>query len=122
MRRMHSSVTKTCRAQWEGLNYSACPDYGKAVSEFEGFLELLKGFIPEIHYLPENAAVSVDSIYVHDSVIITRRGAILCNMTREQRRGEPAAMAAFLPKLGIPILGTISGQGRLESRRSGLDR
>ena len=106
---------ETLRAQWEGLTYSGCPDYDKAVREYEGFVELLKGFIPEIHYLPENDRVSVDSIYVHDSVIITKRGALLCNMTRDQRRGEPAAMETFLPQLGIPILGSISGEGRLES-------
>lgn len=106
---------ETLSAQWEGLNYSGCPDYEKALIEFENFIDLLKGFIPEIHYLPRNDRVSVDSIYAHDSVIITKRGAVLCNMTREQRRAEPAAMGAFLPELGIPILGTITGEGRLES-------
>ena len=106
---------ETLRAQWEGLNYSACPDYDKALTEFENFIDLLKRFIPEIHYLPENDRVSVDSIYAHDSVIITNSGALLCNMTRDQRRGEPAAMGTFLPQLGIPILGAISGEGRLES-------
>lgn len=106
---------ETLSAQWEGLNYSACPDYEKAVTEFEGFVDLLKGFIPEIHYLPKNDRVTVDSIYVHDPVIITKRGALLCNMGKEQRRGEPAAMETFLPELGIPILGTISGEGNLES-------
>jgi arginine deiminase len=102
-------------AQWEGLNYEGCPDYNKAVTEFDCFVELLEGFIPEIHYLPANDDVSVDSIYVHDSVVITKRGAILCSMTREQRRAEPAAIEAFLHKLEIPILGTVSGAGRLES-------
>lgn len=102
-------------AEWAGLNYSGCPDYIKGVAEFENFIELLEAFITEINYLPENAAVTVDSIYAHDSVIITKRGAVLCNMTREQRRSEPAAMAASLPQLGIPILGAISGDGRLES-------
>ena len=102
-------------AQWEGLNFLACPDYGKAVREFEGFVDLLKGVIPEIHYLPKNDRVSVDSIYVHDPVVITKRGALLCNMGKEQRRGEAATMESFLPGLGIPILGTISGEGTLES-------
>ena len=104
----------TLRAQWQGLNYSGCPDYDKAVTEFEDFVDLLKKFIPEIHYLPHDARVTVDSIYAHDSVIITKRGAILCNMTREQRRYEPAAMKDFLPELGIPVFGAISDEGRLE--------
>jgi N-dimethylarginine dimethylaminohydrolase len=105
---------ETLRAQWQGLNYLACPDYDKAVTEFEGFVDLLKRFIPEIHYLPKDPRVTVDSIYAHDSVIITARGAILCNMTREQRRYEPAAMKDFMPQLEIPVLGAISDQGRLE--------
>ena len=102
-------------AQWEGLDFLACPDHEKAVGEFEGFVELLKDFVPEIHYLPKNDRVTIDSIYVHDSVVITKRGAVLCNMGKEQRRGEPAAMETFLRELGIPILGTIGGEGRLES-------
>jgi N-dimethylarginine dimethylaminohydrolase len=105
---------QTLQAEWEGLTYSSCPDYAKAVTEFESFVELLKRFIPEIHYLPHDARVTIDSIYAHDSVIITARGAILCNMTREQRRYEPAAMKDFMPKLGIPVFGAISGKGRLE--------
>ena len=40
---------ETLRAQWEGLNSSACPDYDKAVTEFEGFVDVLKKSIPEIH-------------------------------------------------------------------------
>lgn len=106
---------ETLRAQWEGLNYSACPDYDKAVTEFERFVDLLKRFIPEIHYLPKDPRVTVDSIYAHDSVIITKHGAILCNMTREQRRYEPAAMKDVMPALGIPVLGAIRDEARLES-------
>lgn len=106
---------ETLSAQWADLNYSGCPDYAEAVAEFESFVELLERFIPEIHYLPRNPHVSIDSIYAHDSLIITSRGAVLCNMTRDQRRGEPAAMAAIMPQLDIPILGAISDDGRLES-------
>ena len=102
-------------AQWEGLDFLACPDYDKAITEFESFVDLLKSHVPEIYYLPQNDRVTIDSIYVHDPVVITNRGAILCNMGKEQRRTEPAAMGAFLTELGIPILGTISGEGTLES-------
>ena len=106
---------ETLSAQWEDLDYLACPVYDKAVREFEGFVDLLKRFIPEIQYLPQNNRVSIDSIYVHDPLIITNRGAILCNMGKEQRRSEPAAMETFLPELEIPILGTIRGEGTVES-------
>ncbi len=102
------------RAQWQGLNYLGCPDYEKAVSEYERFAALLKQFVPEISYLPKNDPVGLDSIYVFDPVLVTRRGAILCQMGKARRCPEPAAIGAFLPALGIPVLGAIGGEGTLE--------
>lgn len=106
---------ETLQAQWAGLNYSGCPDYKKALNEYDTFVGLLREHVPEIHFLPHDSRVSIDSIYAHDSAIITRLGAILCSMTREQRQPEPAAMSDALRKLRIPILGAITGEGRLES-------
>jgi arginine deiminase len=101
-------------AQWQELNYSGCPDYVKARTEYEEFVDLLRAEIHDVHYLPQNSGTGLDSIYVHDPVIITRAGAILCNMGKETRRGEPEAVGAFLSELGVPILGSITGEGRLE--------
>jgi N-dimethylarginine dimethylaminohydrolase len=105
---------KNIRQQWKDLNYSDCPDYEKAQKEYEHFVGLLKQHIPEIHYLPQNSQTGLDSIYVHDPVIVTKQGAILGNMGKPQRQGEPAAAGKFLPELGVPILGAITGEGRLE--------
>ncbi len=102
------------RAQWQGLNYLDCPDYEKAVSEYERFAALLKQFVAEISYLPKNDPVGLDSIYVFDPVLVTNGGAILCQMGKAQRRTEPAVIGAFLPALGIPVLGAIGGNGTLE--------
>jgi N-dimethylarginine dimethylaminohydrolase len=101
-------------SQWEDLNYLGSPDYGRSVSEFEGFVELLELHVPEIHYLPPHDHTGLDSLYVHDPVVMTSAGAVLCNMGKEQRRGEPAALGEFIQGLDIPILGSISGEGRLE--------
>jgi N-dimethylarginine dimethylaminohydrolase len=35
-------------------------------------------------------------------------------MGKVLRRGEPTAIGEFLPQLGVPILGAITGEGRLE--------
>ncbi|HEX2249948.1 MAG TPA: arginine deiminase family protein [Gemmatimonadales bacterium] len=101
-------------AQWEDLGYPSCPDYDRALAEYEQFVELLKAHVPVIHYLPSADQTGADSIYVHDPVLVTRRGAILCNMGKAQRRQEPAAVGDFLRKRGIPILGAITGEGTLE--------
>jgi len=102
------------QAQWKELNYSSPPDYDRAVGEYNEFVRLLERFIPEIHFLPADDRTGLDSIYVHDSLIITDRGALLCRMGKEKRQGEPPAAVEFLKELGIPIFGSISGEGKLE--------
>ena len=102
------------QSQWKELNYLASPDYDKALKEYDNFVEYLKKSISKIYYLPQNDKTGLDSIYVHDPVIITNKGAILCNMGKEKRCAEPSAAGEFLPELGIPILGSITGEGTLE--------
>ena len=102
------------QSQWKELNYLASPDYDKALKEYDNFVEYLKKSISDIYYLPQNDKAGLDSIYVHDAVIITNKGAILCNMGKEKRRAEPSAAGEFLLELGIPILGSITGEGTLE--------
>ncbi len=102
------------QSQWKELNYLASPDYDKALKEYDNFVEYLKKSISDIYYLPQNYKTGLDSIYVHDPVIITNKGAILCNMGKEKRRAEPSAAGEFLLELGIPILGSITGEGTLE--------
>ncbi len=102
------------QSQWKELNYLASPDYDKALKEYDNFVEYLKKSISEIYYLPQNDKKGLDSIYVHDPVIITNKGSILCNMGKEKRRAEPSAAGEFLLELGIPILGSITGEGTLE--------
>lgn len=101
-------------AHWKELNYTSCPDYKKAIEEYEFFVELLERHVPEVDYLPKNDQTGLDSIYTHDPVIITRKGAILLNMGKRQRQQEPAAVRDYLTELGIPVLGEITGEGRLE--------
>jgi len=101
-------------AQWKALNYSARPDYAKALQEYENFLDLLKKDVAEIHFLPGSEKTGLDSVYVRDALITTPKGVVLCNMGKKERRGEPVAAGEFLSRLGIPVLGAITGEGRLE--------
>ncbi len=100
--------------QWEALNYFGAPDFEKALQEYEQFVNLLRQHIPAISFLPSSDHTGLDSIYVHDPLLVTNKGAILCNMGKALRRGEPAAIGDFLHELGVPILGAITGEGRLE--------
>lgn len=100
--------------QWKGLNYSAPPDYKRALKEYENFARVLKNFVPDITYLPEHKKTGLDSIYVHDSSIMTKNGLIQANMGKIERAGEPEAVNEFLNGWDVPIVGSISGEGRLE--------
>lgn len=102
------------QAQWQELNYLDCPKYEKALDEYQRFTDLLQKQVDEIHYVPQNQKTGLDSIYVHDPVIVTKQGAILCNMGKKKRGTEPQVIREFLQELDVRILGAISGSGRLE--------
>ncbi|HKB07832.1 MAG TPA: arginine deiminase family protein [Candidatus Polarisedimenticolia bacterium] len=101
-------------AQWRDLRYTARPDLKRAVVEHERLVGLLRGPETEILFLPADASTGLDSIYVRDAVVMSARGAVLCRMGKEQRRGEPDASGRFFETNGIPIAGRIEGEGRLE--------
>ncbi len=64
--------------------------------------------------MPYTPAVGLDSIFTHDPVKITKKGAILLNMGKPTRMNEPQAIQDYLNELSIPILGSITGEGRVE--------
>jgi N-dimethylarginine dimethylaminohydrolase len=104
----------TIDRQWEQLNYVGRPDLGRAIAEYDGFVASLQSLGAEVTFLPKDASVTMDSLYPRDAAIPTDRGVILCNMGKPERRTEPTALAALLRSLDVPILGTVTGAGRIE--------
>lgn len=104
----------TIDSQWRELFYFGRPDFETALAEYEGFVSLLSRLGMEVCYLPRHPDTSLDSIYAHDPVVVSDRGAILCNMGKPARRGEPQAAGVFFESAGIPVLGEITGDGLLE--------
>ena len=103
----------TIARQSSELNYSNAPDFEIACKDYDLFLDLIRSFGPEIHFLPASNT-SLDSIYTHDPCIITNGGAILCNMGKPQRSNEPGDIEKYFTSIGVPILGRIEGTGTLE--------
>ncbi|MBI3240970.1 MAG: amidinotransferase [Chloroflexi bacterium] len=101
-------------AQWRELNYFGEPDFHVAAAQHEQLVTLLSRVGAEITYLPTNDGVTLDSVYVHDPVIVSNRGAVLCNMGKVARRNEPEAAGKFFEQIGVPILGRVTGEGLLE--------
>ncbi len=101
-------------AEWQALNFTDAPDYGRAVDEYERLLDLLRTSGAVVHLLPQAVGVGLDSIYVRDASVVCDRGLILCNMGKPQRLGEPAAQEAAIRALGHTVVGCVRLPGRLE--------
>lgn len=104
----------TLDAQWQSLNYTGRPDLARAVAEYEHFVAVLKGAGAEIDFLPADPGLTIDSIYVRDAAIMAPNGLILCNMGKPARAAEPRVNGNALSRCGIPVIGAIEGEGRIE--------
>jgi N-dimethylarginine dimethylaminohydrolase len=102
------------RRQWKALGYTEEPDLGRAVAEFDRFVDILRGFGTDVHFLPADARTGLDSIYVRDAVCVTGRGLVLCRMGKPLRAGEPGAVGDFCAKAGWPVIGEVREPGTLE--------
>jgi arginine deiminase len=100
--------------QWERLHYLCRPDYEQALEEYDRFVGLLESFGMEFAFLSGDDETTLDSIYTHDPLIVSDRGAILGNMGKAARAPEPEAAGNYLETIGVPVLGRISGTGRME--------
>ena len=100
--------------EWKDLNYHYRPDLAKARAEHERFAEIIKSVGADILYLPPAGELTMDSLYVRDAAAVCPRGVILANMGKKQRRGEPAIHGKFLAETQIPVVGAITGEGKLE--------
>jgi N-dimethylarginine dimethylaminohydrolase len=70
-----------------------------------------------LHWLPRDAATTLDSLYVRDAAVVCDRGLVLCRMGKAARSSEPAALARGLAVAGLgdwPIAGRIEAPGTIE--------
>ncbi len=100
--------------QWKALGYTEEPDLAKAVAEYDRFVDILRGIVADVHFLPADARTGLDSIYVRDAACVAGRGVILCRMGKPLRAGEPGAIGDFCAKAGWPVIGEIREPGTLE--------
>ena len=101
-------------AHWEEFVYYGAPDYKKTLEEFKAFEEIIRMHVPNVHYLPKAEGVGLDSIYTHDPLKVTKKGAIYFPMGKVLRGGEGSATRAFLEAHDVPTLGVIRAPGKME--------
>lgn len=105
---------ETVDREWKALNFLGKPDVATASAEYSVFEALLAAGGTEIHYLPTDESVTMDSIYCRDASIATDGGMIICNMGKPARAREPECERKAFEKAGIKILGTIRSPGTVE--------
>lgn len=99
---------------WEEFKYFGCPDYETVLKEYEVFEKYITENVENVYYLPEDDRTGLDSIYTHDPLKITKKGAIYFPMGKALRSREYEATKAFLEGIGIPTLGEIKAPGKME--------
>lgn len=101
-------------AEWKDLNFHSRPNLENAHKEFAAVETILKATGAEVIELGPNDGLTLDGLYTHDALIVTPKGLVRPRMGKPQRRNEAAINGAQLEKLGFPIAGEITGEGKIE--------
>ena len=89
-------------AQWRE------PDRDALLREHSEFVNLLSSLGCTVHTAQAVDGL-VDAVYMHDPMIMTPHGAILLQMGKRVRQPEPAQIRKDLERIGVPILGELTG-------------
>jgi N-dimethylarginine dimethylaminohydrolase len=100
---------------WRSLGYFREPDAGRAEAQHARLVEALESTGAEVHFLPRDPRLTLDSVYAHDASFPTDHGMILMHMGKPARRGEPSCHEALYRSLGVAILGRIEPPGQTEA-------
>lgn len=101
--------------EWKDLAYTRPPGLARAAGDHERFVALIEQAGAEVLYLPADERTGLDSLYAHDPVLVTDRGAVIFQTGKIARRGEGPAFADAFKKWGVPILGVIDGAATAEA-------
>src|SRR4051794_17975459 len=92
---------------WAGAGWRT-PDPTALERQHAAFVELLDGLGVEVE-VADALDGQVDSVYMHDPLIMSGRGGIPLNMAKPARMREPGHAAEALETLDVPALGTLDG-------------
>jgi N-dimethylarginine dimethylaminohydrolase len=101
--------------EWKSLGYLRPPELARSSRDHNRLAALLTDAGAEALYLPADDRTGLDSIYVHDPVLVTDHGAIVFQMGKIARRGEGSAFQDALRSWNVPVLGVIDGQATAEA-------
>ncbi|AEF56307.1 dimethylarginine dimethylaminohydrolase family protein [Marinomonas posidonica] len=111
MRRPGDSLRQANQAQW---HYNHLFDAEKAIQQFDAFTQLIIDSDCEIVWMEEGNDGLCDAMFTRDASLITKVGAIPLQMGKPLRAPEPELHKQTYEKLGIPILGQLTGDAKIE--------
>ena len=103
-------------AQWEGLGFTARPDFGRAVAQHDAFIAILREAGATVHLLAPARGTTLDAIYARDASLACPGGIVLCAMGKTARAAEPASQAEAFRAVtpAVAILGRVQPPGCIE--------
>jgi dimethylargininase len=90
-------------------------DPARAEAQHGELARIVRNSGATIHWLPSDDDGLADAVFVQDPSFVTRHGAVILNMGKALRRGEPALHAAFYRALDVPVIGQLTGDATVES-------
>ena len=90
---------------WQGAGWRV-PDAEALVRQHEAFCALLAQLGADVEVAGALEG-QVDSVYMHDPLLVTARGGIPLRMRKPVRAGEPGHAREELERLGVPVLGKL---------------
>ena len=85
-------------SQWRQLAYLRPPNLQRCIQDHERFVSLLRRAGAEVLHLPSDPRTGLDSLYVHDPLLITDTGAIIFQTGKPARQGEGPVFTDALRK------------------------
>jgi N-dimethylarginine dimethylaminohydrolase len=98
------------RWYWTG---SDAPDLDLVRAEHDGFAHLLRDKGVDVFYA-DDLPTFTKSIYTRDPLVTIPGGAIIGRLAARMRRGEEQTITQAVANAGMPILGTVTGEGVVE--------
>ncbi|MCA2017711.1 amidinotransferase [Vibrio tritonius] len=111
MRRPGKSLLAADKTTWHYNDYF---DAKKAIVQFNEFAKLIEATGCEILWLDDNDDGLADAMFTRDSSLVTKAGAIALRMGKKLRAPEPQMHKDFYETAGIPMLGELTGEARIE--------
>ena len=111
VRRPGEAMAAADPARW---HYTAPIDLGAAQEAHDALVSTLRGWDVEVLFHDEPLPEHSDAVFVFDPALVTDAGTVLLSMGKGLRRGEEEALGSSLERNGVPLLGRIEGDGRVE--------